>query len=315
MQLTREPGGSPGAEIIRHVLLSGAAKPLGPDVEAMLFAAARDDHVQCTILPALESGKWVICDRFVNSTRVYQGILGQVDHRLIRRLERVAIGDLMPDLTLMLDIPVEVGMARARKRRGSGGAGSLRGGECRIPPKAARSLSGDRGRRAGALRRHRRQRRQGSRGAGDLERSSARKLDPVTSPLAGAVRRHRSRRLSMSPRATSDDDETDEAPHPRATTDLFGHAAAEAALLAAYRSGRVPHAFLIAGPKGIGKATLAYRMARFVLAHPDPAVARRASGGFACGRRRKSGRAAHRRAGAARSSDPRTHAQRQRRAA
>jgi dTMP kinase len=119
VQLTREPGGSPGAEIIRHVLLSGAAKPLGADVEAMLFAAARDDHVQCTILPALESGKWVICDRFVDSTRVYQGILGKVDHRLIRGLERVAIGDAMPDLTLMLDIPVEVGMARAKKRRGS----------------------------------------------------------------------------------------------------------------------------------------------------------------------------------------------------
>ena len=91
VQLTREPGGSPGAEIIRHVLLSGAAKPLGADVEAMLFAAARDDHVQCTILPSLKSGKWVICDRFVDSTRVYQGILGQVDQRLIRSLERVAI--------------------------------------------------------------------------------------------------------------------------------------------------------------------------------------------------------------------------------
>jgi len=119
VQLTREPGGSPGAEIIRHVLLSGAAKPLGPDVEAMLFAAARDDHVRCTILPALESGKWVICDRFVDSTRVYQGILGQVDHRLIRSLERVAVGTLMPDLTIMLDIPVDVGLARARKRRGT----------------------------------------------------------------------------------------------------------------------------------------------------------------------------------------------------
>ena len=109
VQLTREPGGSPGAEIIRHVLLSGAAKPLGPDVEAMLFAAARDDHVQCTILPALESGKWVICDRFIDSTRVYQGILGQVDHRLIRSLERVAIGDMMPDLT-------KIGRASCRER-------------------------------------------------------------------------------------------------------------------------------------------------------------------------------------------------------
>src|SRR5271156_2731253 len=74
----------------------------------------------------------------------------------------------------------------------------------------------------------------------------------------------------MSPRAATDDDDIDEVPHPRVTTELFGHAVAEAALLAAYRSGRVPHAFLIAGPQGIGKATLAYRMARFVLAHPDP---------------------------------------------
>ncbi|HUC50070.1 MAG TPA: DNA polymerase III subunit delta' [Xanthobacteraceae bacterium] len=73
----------------------------------------------------------------------------------------------------------------------------------------------------------------------------------------------------MSPRA-SEDDEADEAPHPRVTTDFFGHAHAESALLAAYRSGRVPHAFLLAGPQGIGKATLAYRMARFVLAHPEP---------------------------------------------
>jgi dTMP kinase len=85
----------------------------------MLFAAARDDHVQCTILPAIDRGKWVICDRFVDSTRVYQGILGHVDHRLIRGLERVAVGDLMPDLTIMLDIPVEIGLARANKRRGS----------------------------------------------------------------------------------------------------------------------------------------------------------------------------------------------------
>src|SRR5271169_6184890 len=110
VKVTREPGGSPGAEIIRHVLLSGAAKPLGPEAEAMLFAAARDDHIQCTILPALQAGKWVICDRFADSTRVYQGILGKVDHRLIRGLERVAIGDLAPDLTIVLDVPVELGL-------------------------------------------------------------------------------------------------------------------------------------------------------------------------------------------------------------
>ena len=96
VKLTREPGGSPGAEIIRHVLLSGAAKPLGPEAEAILFAAARDDHVQCTIRPALDAGKWVICDRFANSTRVYQGVLGEVDPRFIKALERVSVGDLGP---------------------------------------------------------------------------------------------------------------------------------------------------------------------------------------------------------------------------
>jgi len=117
--LTREPGGSPGAEIIRHVLLSGAAKPFGPDAEAMLFAAARDDHVRCTILPALEAGQWVICDRFADSTRVYQGTLGRVDPRLIRALERVSLGDLYPDLTFILDVPAALGQKRAARRRGN----------------------------------------------------------------------------------------------------------------------------------------------------------------------------------------------------
>ena len=116
--LTREPGGSPGAEIIRHVLLSGAAKPFGPEAEAMLFAAARDDHIRCTILPALEAGQWVICDRFADSTRVYQGALGEVDQRLIKALERVSLGDLYPDLTLVLDVPVALGLKRAARRRG-----------------------------------------------------------------------------------------------------------------------------------------------------------------------------------------------------
>jgi dTMP kinase len=116
---TREPGGSPGAEIIRHVLLSGAAKPFGPAAEAMLFAAARDDHIRCTIEPALAAGKWVVCDRFADSTRVYQGALGQVDRRFIKGLERVSIGDLVPDLTLILDVPVEVGLERLALRRGN----------------------------------------------------------------------------------------------------------------------------------------------------------------------------------------------------
>ena len=116
--LTREPGGSPGAEIIRHVLLSGAAKPLGAETETILFAAARDDHVRNTIAPALEAGKWVICDRFMDSTRVYQGALGKVDERLIKGLERVTVGDLLPDLTIILDVPPAVGLNRASQRRG-----------------------------------------------------------------------------------------------------------------------------------------------------------------------------------------------------
>jgi dTMP kinase len=120
--LTREPGGSPGAEIIRHVLLSGAAKPLGAETEAILFAAARDDHIRNTIAPALDAGKWVICDRFMDSTRVYQGALGNVDLKLIRGLERVTVGDTVPDLTFVLDVPAEVGLRRATERRGGAAA-------------------------------------------------------------------------------------------------------------------------------------------------------------------------------------------------
>ncbi len=117
--LTREPGGSPGAEVIRHILLSGIAKPLGAETEAILFAAARDDHVRTVIRPALIDGKWVICDRFIDSTRVYQGVLGKVDMKLIRSLERVTVGAAMPDLTFILDVPANIGLARAKHRRGN----------------------------------------------------------------------------------------------------------------------------------------------------------------------------------------------------
>jgi dTMP kinase len=120
--LTREPGGSPGAEAIRHVLLSGVAKPLGVEAEALLFAAARADHVHTTIGPALARGAWVICDRFADSTRVYQGALGHLDAQFIAALERVTIGALKPDLTFILDLPADVGLARAKRRRGEGAA-------------------------------------------------------------------------------------------------------------------------------------------------------------------------------------------------
>lgn len=115
--LTREPGGSPGAEVIRHIILSGAAKPLGAEAETMLFASARDDHLRTTIRPALERGAWVLCDRFADSTRVYQGIVGKVDLRLIEELERITVGDTVPDLTFVMDVPADVGVARAHKRR------------------------------------------------------------------------------------------------------------------------------------------------------------------------------------------------------
>lgn len=119
---TREPGGSPGAEIIRHVLLSGAAQPFGPDAEAVLFAAARDDHLGTLIRPTLERGHWVVCDRFIDSTRVYQGMVGRVDTRIIRALERIVVGDTMPDLTFILDVPAELGLRRALERRGKNNA-------------------------------------------------------------------------------------------------------------------------------------------------------------------------------------------------
>ena len=119
--LTREPGGSPGAEIIRHVLLSGAAKSLGPDAEAILFAAARHDHVSTTIEPALARGHWVISDRFADSTNVYQGALGHVDPLLLGGLHRVTVGKLKPDLTFVLDVPAELGIERAAERRGETG--------------------------------------------------------------------------------------------------------------------------------------------------------------------------------------------------
>ncbi len=117
--VTREPGGSAGAEVIRHLVLSGMGKLLGPETESLLFAAARDDHVNQVIKPALEHGTWVLCDRFTDSTRVYQGKLGKVDPKLLRAMERVTIGDLKPDLTIILDVPVAVGLQRAITRRGN----------------------------------------------------------------------------------------------------------------------------------------------------------------------------------------------------
>jgi len=117
--VTREPGGSPGAEVIRHLILSGMGKLLGAEAETLLFAAARDDHVRTVIRPALNQGTWVLCDRFSDSTRAYQGRVGHVAPGLLNAMERVTIGDLKPDLTIILDLPVEIGLRRAATRRGN----------------------------------------------------------------------------------------------------------------------------------------------------------------------------------------------------
>ncbi len=119
---SREPGGSPGAEAVRHVLLSGAAESFGPEMEAILFSASRADHVDTVIRPGLDAGKIVISDRFFDSTRVYQGVSGKVDPEFVRRLEVIACGDTWPDLTLIIDLDPEEGMRRAFARRNSGDA-------------------------------------------------------------------------------------------------------------------------------------------------------------------------------------------------
>jgi dTMP kinase len=115
--VTREPGGSPVAEQLREVILSGAAASLGSAAEAVLFSAARIDHIAQTIAPALARGAYVISDRFADSTRAYQGTQGKVDPTLIDALEKVAVGRFRPDLTLILDLPAETGLARATRRR------------------------------------------------------------------------------------------------------------------------------------------------------------------------------------------------------
>lgn len=114
--LTREPGGSPGAEAVRHVLLSGAAQEFGVRMEAFLFAAARSDHVEQVIRPAVHEGKIVLCDRFADSTRIYQGVTGNIEAQLLQNLERIAVNDMVPDLTLILDVPATEGIKRAKSR-------------------------------------------------------------------------------------------------------------------------------------------------------------------------------------------------------
>ncbi|MGZ8997439.1 MAG: dTMP kinase [Allosphingosinicella sp.] len=117
---TREPGGSPGAEAIRQLLLEGEEERWSAGTEALLFAAARGDHVAKTILPAVNAGKWVLSDRFLDSSLAYQGGAGGIGAEAVRALHQIGSGGLLPDRTLLLECPSEAAAERARARDAEG---------------------------------------------------------------------------------------------------------------------------------------------------------------------------------------------------
>lgn len=123
---TREPGGSSGAEAIRSLVLDSPER-FSPLAEALLFSAARADHLERLIRPALKAGTWVVCDRFADSTRAYQGAAGGLDVEIVSRLERLVVANTKPDLTIILDLPADLGLARAALRRGQAGADRFEG--------------------------------------------------------------------------------------------------------------------------------------------------------------------------------------------
>jgi dTMP kinase len=120
VKLTREPGGTPLAERLRALVLERGAERISAEAETLLMFAARAVHVENLIRPALSGGAWVICDRFTDATRAYQGAGRGVDAELIERLARTVHGNLWPHRTVLLDLPVNTGLARARKRAGAG---------------------------------------------------------------------------------------------------------------------------------------------------------------------------------------------------
>ncbi|GAA0482075.1 dTMP kinase [Parasphingorhabdus litoris] len=116
VHLTREPGGTPGAEIIRDLLLTGHEDKWNMRTEALLFAAARAEHCQSLVVPALERGEWIVSDRFIDSSRAYQSVSGLLNDADIMALHKVGSGGLMPDRTFILDLPEEVAARRAEAR-------------------------------------------------------------------------------------------------------------------------------------------------------------------------------------------------------
>lgn len=113
---TREPGGAPQAEVLRELLISGDTDRWSAGAEALLNYAARDDHLSTTIRPALKRGAWVLCDRFSDSTRAYQGLAGNVSIEMINAIHQEIVGETDPDLTLIMNIAPEVGLQRAHAR-------------------------------------------------------------------------------------------------------------------------------------------------------------------------------------------------------
>ncbi len=143
---TREPGGSPFAEKLRSVILDPACEPHAPLSEALLFYAARADHLQTVIRPALAAGQWVLCDRFSDSTRVYQGYAGTLALKILDALDLLVVVPTRPDLTLVIDVPVDIGLSRAALRaqsatRGRDATGAASG---KSQPRTTRSLLADR---------------------------------------------------------------------------------------------------------------------------------------------------------------------------
>lgn len=116
--VTREPGGSPGAEDIRRLLVEGEPGRWDAVTEALLVSAARRDHVERVIRPALAAGQWVLCDRFYDSTTAYQGAGHGLAASILEELRRIALGDLKPDLTILLDLDIDAGLDRAQGRGG-----------------------------------------------------------------------------------------------------------------------------------------------------------------------------------------------------
>lgn len=114
--VTREPGGTDGGDQIRELLVNGDTNRWEPLTEALLNYAARHEHLQKVITPALNAGKWVLCDRFSDSTMAYQGYGHGMNREVIRRLHRLIVGEVTPDLTLIFDMPVELGLERAHAR-------------------------------------------------------------------------------------------------------------------------------------------------------------------------------------------------------